>query len=123
MNAGFKWNQPIAKARGPHPVDGRMSIINVAPIEIIKNPNRREIEEIINALCMVVSELVEINEIQAERLVEVQKMIAASKTEERQNGEKPTEPVRGDMGRSKTAARKRKVKRAETKTQAERMGL
>lgn len=74
----FKWNQPTAKARGLHPTDGRPTIVDVAPIEIVKSPNRRQLEEIINALCMVVSELVELQEIQAARILEVQKMIANS---------------------------------------------
>ena len=67
----MRWNTQKVKTiiRGQ---DGRQIIVDAPAIQIVNQPNRNRTESIISALCICVSELVDIQEQQALR---IQKML------------------------------------------------
>jgi hypothetical protein len=72
----FAWRNPL-KARFYHQERGKM-IAEVTPYAIIKEPNRYEMEAILQSLCRSVANLIEIQEEQAQRVLEIHKMIRGS---------------------------------------------
>jgi hypothetical protein len=80
MNMGFNWNNKKIKTTINTPDRGQV-IVEMPASQIVKEPNRHRMESIISALCVTVSELIEINESQAKRIVQLQETIRGKKND------------------------------------------
>ena len=74
MILGFAWNNKKIKTVINTADRGQVQI-ELSASAIVKEPNRHRMESIIHALCISVSELIEINEAQAKRIVQLQEAI------------------------------------------------
>ena len=72
---GFVWNTRKIKAI-TYTQEGN-KIIETTPGAVVKNPNRLQPETIIQSLCVVVKELMEIQEAQAERIANLSAQVHA----------------------------------------------
>ena len=68
----FAWNKRKVKSIVSGP-EGRTQI-ETTPKDIVTNPNRHQFESILASLCYTVSELVQIQEQQAQRINELMKL-------------------------------------------------
>lgn len=74
----MKWHSQKLKTIKLDPERGRIQV-EETPAQIIKEPNRCQIESVISALCVSVSELIAIQDAQAERVSEITKQLSQIK--------------------------------------------
>jgi hypothetical protein len=65
----FPWNEKMVKTILFSPTG--KSQVEMSAAEIVRNPNRHQVESIIQSLCFCVSQLMDIHEADAKRMVEV----------------------------------------------------
>jgi hypothetical protein len=71
---GFAWNTKKVKTIVSSP-EGRVQV-EVTAGDVVRTPNRHQIETIISSLCTCVSELMSIQEAQAKRIADLQGQLA-----------------------------------------------
>lgn len=75
----FGWDRQI-KVESKR-VDGQVIIVESTPKNVIREPNRHRVEDIINSLCAVLSELIIMEEAKAESSQKVLDMMNKKKEE------------------------------------------